>query len=389
MKATVYKTVIEKVYAVPTENINIYEEKDDKSRITGTLQKGGLCYVIEDAENADDEFIFIESDDVRGFIQKDKADYSDEIQTWMLIQNEAGLSKAEEIIEPEDNKALYYSLASIKSGVPGSLIRESIVDYASQYIGNPYVWGGTDPINGADCSGLVQTVFRQNGYDLPRTAHQQSQVGEKIAVEDAQPGDLLFYAEPDGHVYHVAIYAGDGLTVEAKNEEYGIVNDTVGGEAFATRLIDTGEGEYSIPEEYDGYPVGTKNCYTITSNYAGRNWGWDCRRIFEVWKAHGSVFTDNVATIDGYYLIACTNLMGVVGDHITWYFDDGSSIETIMADTKSSHDSNYTPWGHITGPVINVIEFEVDQYIHPGTAGCIPQISYKRAIGFTNHGRMY
>ena len=159
--------------------------------------------------------------------------------------------------------------------------------------------------------------------------------------------------------------------------------------ALLEEMGEAGAAEGSISATYNGHPVGTGNCYTVTPHYHTWNWGYGPRRVFEAWKKQGSVYTTNVATIDGKYLIACTDTYGTVGDHITWYFDNGSSIETIMADTKSRSDPNWTQWGHIAGNIINVLEFETNQLIHPGTAGCIPQINNLRVVGWTNHGKLY
>ena len=101
-----------------------------------------------------------------------------------------------------------------------------MLDFAAQFIGNPYVWGGTSLTEGADCSGFVQQIYKNFGYNLPRVAEDQSQYGTKIPVEDAQPGDLIFYAK-DGYVHHVVMYAGDGKTIEAANEDQGIISGTV------------------------------------------------------------------------------------------------------------------------------------------------------------------
>lgn len=90
---------------------------------------------------------------------------------------------------------------------------EQAVSIAKQYLGVPYVWGGTDPDKGLDCSGLTQLVFRKLGVDLPRVSRDQAKVGVEIdSLKDARPGDLLFFHDP---VDHVAIYAGDGMMVEA------------------------------------------------------------------------------------------------------------------------------------------------------------------------------
>lgn len=96
-----------------------------------------------------------------------------------------------------------------------------IVDYAKQYVGNPYVYGGNSLTNGVDCSGFTQQVFGDNGISLARTAADQSQGGQDVSMDDLQAGDLLFY-DNGGYVGHVAIYCGDGTVVHASNEKTGI-----------------------------------------------------------------------------------------------------------------------------------------------------------------------
>lgn len=96
-----------------------------------------------------------------------------------------------------------------------------IVDYAKQYVGNPYVYGGNSLTNGVDCSGFTQQVFGDNGISLARTAEDQSQGGQDVSMDDLQAGDLLFY-DNGGYIGHVAIYCGDGTVVHASNEKTGI-----------------------------------------------------------------------------------------------------------------------------------------------------------------------
>ena len=98
--------------------------------------------------------------------------------------------------------------------------RQEIVDFALQFVGNPYVYGGTSLTNGADCSGFVMSVFAQFGYELPRVAAAQCAASEKKDVADIEVGDLVFYG--DGGIDHVALYIGDGKIVHASTAATGI-----------------------------------------------------------------------------------------------------------------------------------------------------------------------
>lgn len=99
---------------------------------------------------------------------------------------------------------------------------QQIADFAVQYVGNPYVWGGTSLTEGADCSGFVQTVFANFGLYLSRTAESQSYGGTSVSLDNLQPGDLLFY-NSTGSIDHVAIYIGGGQIVHAANSSSGII----------------------------------------------------------------------------------------------------------------------------------------------------------------------
>ena len=91
---------------------------------------------------------------------------------------------------------------------------ETVVAAARKYLGVPYVWGGTDPASGLDCSGLVQRVYRDLGYDLPRVSYQQAEAGRAVegGLANARPGDILAFGSP---VDHVGIYIGDNQMIEA------------------------------------------------------------------------------------------------------------------------------------------------------------------------------
>ena len=91
-----------------------------------------------------------------------------------------------------------------------------IAQYACQFVGNPYVPGGTSLTNGADCSGFTQSVYRVYGYSIPRNSSSQRSAGREVSYEEAQPGDLICYAG------HVAIYLGNGRIVHASSVKTGI-----------------------------------------------------------------------------------------------------------------------------------------------------------------------
>lgn len=93
---------------------------------------------------------------------------------------------------------------------------QAVIDYACQFIGNPYVWGGTSLTDGADCSGFVQSVYANFGISLPRTTWDMESVGMAVSYDQAQLGDIVLY---DGHV---GLYMGDGNIVNAMNPNDGI-----------------------------------------------------------------------------------------------------------------------------------------------------------------------
>src|SRR5204863_7437979 len=94
------------------------------------------------------------------------------------------------------------------SGTSGDTTGDEVVGAASKYLGVPYVWGGTDPNKGLDCSGLVQRAYKDLGVDLPRVAADQAKAGTPVAsLAEARPGDLVACGSP---VAHIGIYAGTG-----------------------------------------------------------------------------------------------------------------------------------------------------------------------------------
>ncbi len=118
-----------------------------------------------------------------------------------------------------DNGVIAYT---IPEAVKCNDLRQRVVNYAVQFVGNPYRWGGTNPNTGADCSGFVQYVMGHSaGVKLNRTSIMQSREGQEVSSAVMEPGDLLFYASK-GVVDHVAMYIGEGKIVHAANSRSGI-----------------------------------------------------------------------------------------------------------------------------------------------------------------------
>ena len=96
-----------------------------------------------------------------------------------------------------------------------------IASYATKFVGNPYVWGGTSLTKGADCSGFTQSVFANFGIRIPRTSRTQASGGRKVSLNSLQVGDLIFYTK-NGQINHVAIYIGNGKVISASSPKTGI-----------------------------------------------------------------------------------------------------------------------------------------------------------------------
>ncbi|MBO6259942.1 MAG: C40 family peptidase [Lachnospiraceae bacterium] len=108
-----------------------------------------------------------------------------------------------------------FDVSSIYSA-NGSSLGKSVAVYACKFIGNPYVYGGTSLTNGTDCSGFVYSVYKEFGYNVPRTSFDQRTAGKEVSYSEAQPGDIICYAG------HVAIYIGNGMIVHASTPSTGI-----------------------------------------------------------------------------------------------------------------------------------------------------------------------
>ena len=124
--------------------------------------------------------------------------------------------------EVPETEAPYTEAPETEAPASDSSVGQEIANYAVQFVGNPYVYGGTSLTNGADCSGFTQSVMANFGIYIARTAADQAYGGTSVSVSDIQPGDLLFYSDGSG-ISHVALYIGGGQIVHAATESQGII----------------------------------------------------------------------------------------------------------------------------------------------------------------------
>lgn len=159
-----------------------------------------------------------------------------QLDGWVQIELDTGDSNEEGegdkafISTRENNVEVRYALTEAikfspleeKANQQASL-RNKVVNYGLQFVGGRYVWGGTNPNTGADCSGFVQYVMRNAaGVSLPRTSREQAKTGRSISSSEMRPGDLIFYTGSNGVVNHVAMYIGNGQVVHAASRKSGI-----------------------------------------------------------------------------------------------------------------------------------------------------------------------
>lgn len=187
------KEVASLIAVVNTETLKVREEPNTDCAVITLIPKGERLEVEEIMENGWIKFLL---DDEAAYVSGDYVDVSESLDTGVTLTE------------------LVYG-----NGVSES--RVSLVQYAKQFLGNPYVWGGTSLTNGVDCSGFTMLVYKKYGINLPHHAASQAKLGTGIKLSEIQPGDLVFYSK-NGAINHVAIYIGNGQVIHASNPKSGI-----------------------------------------------------------------------------------------------------------------------------------------------------------------------
>ena len=128
---------------------------------------------------------------------------------------------AKEYVELSFELIKAVSMKELEYGSGVSSIRVRLIDFAKDYLGGRYVWGGTSLGKGVDCSGFTQAVYRNMGISINRTSRAQASSGTKVSASNLKPGDLVFYGS-SSYINHVAIYIGNGKIIHASNKRDGI-----------------------------------------------------------------------------------------------------------------------------------------------------------------------
>ncbi len=241
------------------DHLNVRETAEDDSKIVGKMENDTGCEIL----GIEGDKAHITSGSVEGYVSldyiltgKDAVAQADSVVKELATVNADGLklrvydmvAYGEELevldngsgsdwvgVDFDGNK-LYVSsdyvtvdtklktalnMTEFLYGAGVSDVRVELCEYAKQFVGNPYVWGGTSLTKGADCSGFVLSVFAKYGISLPHSSRAQANSGTRIKMSEAKPGDLVFYAK-GGRINHVAIYIGGGQVISASSPKTGI-----------------------------------------------------------------------------------------------------------------------------------------------------------------------
>ena len=205
---------------VTATGLYVRKEPSIDAKIITMVPEGDDFVVVEKT----DEWIKINMEEGDGFVSAEYVELrtefvqaeSKEEEKARLAAEEAARKKAREAAAKSQKKNNTNTQTIYASG-EGSELGIAVANYALQFVGNPYVYGGTSLTNGADCSGFVMSVYKNFGVELPHSSKAERKQGTAVdGLANAKPGDIVCYSG------HVAIYIGDGQIVHASNEKTGI-----------------------------------------------------------------------------------------------------------------------------------------------------------------------
>lgn len=258
---------------VTTEVLNVRAGQGTDTQLLTQLPFGGQFDVIQYG----DGWVYLDVDgDVQGWVSMDYVDISVHFNTAITLEEEQAKIAEEQRLAREAEEAARiaenarraeqeaaaerqrqaddsqraqqqeaanqaqqaYENTPVESSDSASALRNAVVAYALQFVGNPYVYGGSSLTNGTDCSGFTLSVYANFGYGLNRVSGDQASNGIAVSLDSLLPGDLLFYSNGGSGIGHVALYIGGGQVVHASTPATGIkISDAYYRTPLAARRI--------------------------------------------------------------------------------------------------------------------------------------------------------
>lgn len=211
------KAASQRIATVNTDTLRLRKEASTESGINALLSIGNKVTVLDESIPG---WYKVQYKTSTGYVSAEYVSVETVYSYAESKEEEAARKEAEEAerrrqeaAKKNNNKT---SSSNKKYNAPSGVSGQSVVNYAVQFVGNPYVWGGTSLTKGADCSGFVMKIYEAFGVSLPHSSYKMRSVGYSVSASEVQPGDIICYSG------HVAIYIGDGKIVHASNRKDGI-----------------------------------------------------------------------------------------------------------------------------------------------------------------------
>lgn len=228
------KEAINKTGYITSTGINFRKEPNTDSEILKVFAQNAKVTILEEqgdwykVEHKEEEGYVLKMYVSEKKVEVTSRSASERTENTTSVE-EADLSETEEEVSSSTNSTT--NNTSNKG--------EEIANFAKQYIGYRYVYGGSTPKGGFDCSGLTMYVYKQFGINLPHSATAQSKIGTKIEKSNIQPGDLVFFSDYKTYtgIGHVGIYIGDNKFVHASTEKTGVITSSLTSASYTKRYV--------------------------------------------------------------------------------------------------------------------------------------------------------